>query len=155
YAPLLLLGSWGGLVADRWDKRRLLQITAAAELLIAATLGILTLTDTITVWSLTVLILAVGVVDIVDTPTRQTIINTLVGRDRLPNAIALTSIIVNAARVFGPGTAGILIATLGVGACFLINAATYLAVITGLHLLRVSELFPTTPEVRAKGQIRA
>lgn len=155
YAPLLLLGAWGGLVADRWDKRRLLQITAAAELLIAAALGGLTLTHTIGVWSLTALILAVGVVDIVDTPTRQTIISTLVGRDRLANAIALNSILVNAARVVGPGAAGLLIATFGVGACFLINAATYIAAITGLHLLRVSELIVSAPEIRAKRQIRA
>jgi MFS family permease len=155
YAPLLLLGSWGGLVADRCDKRRMLQITAAAQFVIAATLGVLTLTHRIAVWPLAALILAAGAVDIVDTPTRQTIINTLVGRERLANAIALNSILVNAARVVGPGAAGLLIATFGVGACFLINAATYIAVITGLFLLRASELIVSTPEVRAKRQIRA
>jgi MFS family permease len=155
FAPLLVLGPWGGLVADRHEKRRLLRITAACQVVIAAALGTLTVAHVINVWSLALFILAAGVVDVFDTPARQTFINNLVGRDGLPNAIALNSIVTNAARIIGPGVAGILIASIGVGPCFLANAASYGAVIVSLQAIRPRELFSSAIESRAAGQIRA
>lgn len=155
YAPLLLLGAWGGLVADRHDKRLLLQLAAIIQLVVAAVLGVLTMTHVIDVWSLTALILVAGVVDVVDTPSRQAFMNNIVGRDRIGNAIALNSVLVNGARVIGPGIAGFVISTVGVGPCFLLNAASFGATWLGLQLMRRDELIPTAVEVAAKRQIRA
>ena len=155
YAPLLVLGAWGGLVADRHDKRMLLRLTASIQLVVAAVLGLLTMTHVIDIWSLTALILVAGVVDVVDTPSRQAFMNNIVGRDRLGNAIALNSVLVNGARVVGPGIAGLVISTVGVGPCFLLNAASFAATWLGLQLMRSEELIPTATEVAAKRQIRA
>jgi MFS family permease len=155
YAPLLLLGAWGGLVADRHDKRLLLRLAAIIQLVVAAVLGVLTMTHVIDVWSLTALILVAGVVDVVDTPSRQAFMNNIVGRDRIGNAIALNSVLVNGARVVGPGIAGFVISTVGVGPCFLLNAASFGATWLGLQLMRRDELIPTAVEVAAKRQIRA
>jgi MFS family permease len=155
YAPLLLLGAWGGLVADRHDKRLLLRLAASIQLVVAAVLGVLTMTHVIDVWSLTTLILVAGVVDVVDTPSRQAFMNNIVGRDRIGNAIALNSVLVNGARVVGPGIAGFVISTVGVGPCFLLNAASFGATWLGLQLMRRDELIPTAVEVPAKRQIRA
>jgi MFS family permease len=155
FAPLLVLGAWGGLVADRHDKRLLLRITAVVQLVVAAVLGGLTITHVIDIWSLTGLILVAGVVDVIDTPSRQAFMNNIVGRDRIGNAIALNSVLINGARVVGPGIAGFVIATVGVGPCFLLNAASFAATWLGLQLMRRDELIHTAAEVAAKRQIRA
>ena len=155
FAPLLVLGAWGGLVADRHDKRLLLRITAVVQLVVAAVLGGLTMTHVIGIWSLTGLILVAGVVDVIDTPSRQAFMNNIVGRDRIGNAIALNSVLINGARVVGPGIAGFVIATVGVGPCFLLNAASFAATWLGLQLMRRDELIHTAVEVAAKRQIRA
>ena len=155
FAPLLVLGAWGGLVADRHDKRLLLRLTAIVQLVVAAVLGVLTMTHVIDIWSLTALILVAGVVDVIDTPSRQAFMNNIVGRDRIGNAIALNSVLVNGARVVGPGIAGFVISTVGVGPCFLLNAASFAATWLGLQLMRRDELIPTATEVAAKRQIRA
>jgi MFS family permease len=155
YAPLLVLGAWGGLVADRHDKRMLLQLAAVVQLVVAAVLGVLTMTHVIDIWSLTALILAAGLADVVDTPSRQAFLNNLVGRDRLGNAIALNSVLINGARVVGPGVAGFVISTVGVGPCFLLNAASFGATWLGLQLMRRDELIRTEAEVAAKRQVRA
>jgi MFS family permease len=155
FAPLLVLGAWGGLVADRHDKRLLLRITAVVQLVVAAVLGGLTITHVIDIWSLTGLILVAGVVDVIDTPSRQAFMNNIVGRDRIGNAIALNSVLINGARVVGPGIAGFVIATVGVGPCFLLNAASFAATWLGLQLMRRDELIHTAAEVAAKRQFRA
>jgi MFS family permease len=155
FAPLLVLGAWGGLVADRHDKRLLLRITAVVQLVVAAVLGGLTMTHVIDIWSLTGLILVAGVVDVIDTPSRQAFMNNIVGRDRIGNAIALNSVLINGARVVGPGVAGFVISTAGVGPCFLLNAASFAATWLGLQLMRRDELIHTATEVAAKRQIRA
>jgi MFS family permease len=155
FAPLLVLGAWGGLVADRHDKRLLLRLTAIVQLVVATVLGLLTMTHVIDIWSLTALILVAGAVDVIDTPSRQAFMNNLVGRDRIGNAIALNSVLINGARVVGPGIAGFVISTVGVGPCFLLNAASFAATWLGLQLMRRDELIPTTAEVAAKRQIRA
>jgi MFS family permease len=122
---------------------------------VAAALGVLTVTHVIAVWSLVLLILAAGVVDVFDTPSRQAFMSNLVGRDLLPNAIALNSIITNVARIIGPGAAGLLIAGFGVGPCFFGNAASFAAVIASLQLVRPSELIQSARETRVGRQIRA
>jgi MFS family permease len=155
YAPLLVLGAWGGLVADRHDKQVLLRITAAVQLAVATVLGVLTMTHVIGIWSLTALILVAGVVDVIDTPCRQAFMNNLVGRDRIGNAIALNSVLINGARVIGPGIAGFVISTAGVGTCFLLNAASFAATFLGLQLMRRDELIATATETGTKRQIRA
>jgi MFS family permease len=155
FLPLLVFGPWGGLVADRHDKRALLRVTAMIQAAIAGALGVLTSADLIQIWSLTAFILAAGVVDVFDNPARQAFVNNMVGADRLPNAIALNSVVVNAARIIGPAVAGVLIASVGVGSCFLANALSFGAVIASLQLMRVRELIPSVVEARAAGQIRA
>lgn len=155
FAPLIVMGAWGGLVADRQDKRRLLRITAACQVVIASSIALLTGLHVITVWSLAALILAAGVVDVFDTPSRQSFINNLVGVERIGNAIALNSIVVNAARIAGPAAAGLLIAGVGVTPCFVANAVSYLAVIASVQAIRPRELVGSAVEVRAPGQIRA
>jgi MFS family permease len=155
FLPLLVIGPWGGLIADRADKRRLLRITATCQVVIAAVLGLLTAAHAITVWSLAAFILAAGIVDVFDTPARQAFLNNMVGRDLLPNAIALNSIVVNASRIVGPALAGFLIASVGVAPCFLANAASYGAVILSLQVMRTRELISSAVETRAARQIRA
>jgi MFS family permease len=155
FAPLLVLGPWGGLVADRHDKRTLLRITASCQVVVAAVIGTLALTHVIGVWSLGALILLAGVVDVFDTPARQTFINNMVGPARLGNAIALNSIVVNGARIVGPALAGFLIAHVGAAPCFYANAGSYLAVIASLQLMRAHELQRSRVEARGRGQVRA
>lgn len=154
FAPLLTIGPWGGLFADRHDKRLLLRVTASCQAAIAGTLGALTISHVIALWSLAVLIFTAGLVDVFDTPSRQTFINNLVGIERLGNAIALNSILVNAARIAGPAAAGVLIAGVGVGPCFLANAVSYAAVIAALQAIRPAELVSSARQPRAAGQIR-
>jgi MFS family permease len=155
YAPLLVLGSWGGLVVDRNDARTMLRITATGQAVISAAIGVLTLTGAIRVGSLAALVLAAGVADVFDSPARQTFFHNLVGRDRLPNAIALNSVVINTARVLGPGSAGFLIVSVGVGWCFLLNAASFLMVLACLQLVRRAELVASAVQERGRGQIRA
>lgn len=155
FVPLLTLGPWGGLVADRREKRRLLRLAASCQIVIATVLGVLTIVHLIAVWSLAALIFAAGLVDVFDTPARQTFINEIVGGDRLGNAIALNSVLVNAARIAGPAAAGVLISAVGVGPCFIVNAASYVAVIAALVAMRPAELMVSARASQRPGQIRA
>ena len=125
FLPILLLGSWGGLLADRMDKRSLLIATQAAAGLLAAALAALTLGGAITLWLVYLLALLLGLVQVVDNPTRQSFASELVGPSRVSNAVGLNSAVFTGARVFGPALAGILITVVGTGWCFGINAASY------------------------------
>ncbi|HVX21452.1 MAG TPA: MFS transporter [Acidimicrobiales bacterium] len=154
FLPMLLLGSWGGLVVDRMDKRRLLYITQVASGVLALALGLLTATGTVTMWSVYLIATLFGVVNLFDNPARQTFVSEMVGRDLMPNAISLNSVVMNSARVIGPAVGGTLIYAVGLAACFLFNAASYLAVIAALVLMRPSELHRRPVVVRAKGQVR-
>ncbi|SEG92385.1 Predicted arabinose efflux permease, MFS family [Thermomonospora echinospora] len=154
FLPLLLFGLWGGVLADRYPKRRILMITQAAMGLLALLLGTLAITGTARVWHVYVLAFALGMATVLDNPARQTFVNEMVGRRNLPNAIALNSASFNGARVLGPAVAGLLIAVAGTGPVFLINAASYVAVLFGLAAMRRSELHPGELVPRAKGQLR-
>jgi len=140
FGPYALLGLFGGSLADRLNSRRTLIFTQSASMAVAAALAGLALTHSAQVWEVFLLATASGSVLIVDTPVRQAFTIQMVGRSELPNAIALNSSLFNGSRVFGPAIAGVLIATAGVGICFLINAVSYLAVLTALLLMRESEL---------------
>jgi MFS family permease len=142
FGPYALLGLFGGSLADRLNARRTLLFTQAASMAVAAALAGLALTHSAQVWEVFLLATATGSVLILDTPVRQAFTIQMVGRSELPNAIALNSSLFNGSRVFGPAIAGVLIATTGVGICFLINAVSYLAVVGALLLMRESELHP-------------
>jgi len=135
-------------------KRTLLLATQAVAGLQALTLGILTVTGTVELWMVFLVAAMFGAVTAFDNPTRQSFVLELVGRKELTNAITLNSVTMNAARIVGPGAAGVVIATVGIGPCFLINAASYLAVIGVVALMRTSEmeLLPRVP--RMPGQLR-
>jgi len=154
FLPMLLLGPFGGLVADRTNKRRLLFVTQSAGGLLALVLGILVVTDTVVLWQVYLLALMLGVVNLFDNPARQTFMMEMVGRDDLPNAVSLNTVVMNASRVVGPAIGGVIITVFGLGICFFVNAASYVAVIIGLAMMRVVELHRTEPVERAKGQVR-
>ncbi len=142
FGPYALLGLFGGSLADRLRGRTALVFTQAALMCVAAALAGLALTHSAQVWEVFLLATASGSVLIIDTPVRQAFTIQMVGRPELPNAIALNSSLFNASRIFGPAIAGLLIATAGVGICFLINAVSYVAVVAALVLMRESELHP-------------
>ena len=154
FLPVLLLGPMGGVVADRFDKRRLLFVTQAIAGSLAGILGLLVVTDLVELWMVYALALALGLVTTVDNPTRQTFVLEMVGADELTNAVTLNSVMVNVARVIGPAVAGVLIATVGIGICFLLNAASYLATLASLAVMRTDLLERTPPQPRKKGQLR-
>ena len=155
FAPMLVLGAWAGVVADRLDKRRLLLATQAAMASLALVLGVLTATGTIRLWMVYVLALLLGCATAFDMPTRQAFVSEMVGPDRVTNAVGLNSAVFNSARVVGPAVAGVLIAAVGIAPAFLINAASYLAVIAGLLAMDPARLHRLPPVDRAEGQVRA
>lgn len=151
--PILLFTLYGGVVADRVDKRSLVLLLQSLMLVEALLLGLLTLFGKITVHWVMGLSAFYGFLSAFEVPTRQSLVAEIVPREDLMNAIALGSSAFNLARVIGPAIAGVLIATVGLAACFLINAASYLAVVAGLALMRVER--PARPEpVPAWGALR-
>ena len=155
FLPMLLFGPFGGLVADRMNKRVLLYVTQTAGGLLALALGVAGGQPTpCSCGRSTLLAALLGVVNVFDNPARQTFVIEMVGRDDLPNAVSLNTVVMNASRVVGPAVGGLVIATMGLGACFFVNAVSYGAVIVGLSMMRSVELHPTVPVERAKGQIR-
>jgi MFS family permease len=155
FLPMLFFGVWGGVITDRFNKRHLLYCTQITQGLLALTLGLLVVTHNIDLWMVYVLAATLGFTQVIDNPTRQTFIFELAGPRYLKNAVSLNSTMVNVARIVGPSIAGVLIATVGVGACFLINAASFVAVLLALFAMRASELHSVPPVARQKGQIRA
>lgn len=154
FLPMLLFGTYGGLLADRIDKRRVLMLTQALAGVTALGLAFLTLSGAVQLWMVYGLAFALGMVNVFDNPTRQSFVTELVGRDRVTNAIGLNSAVFTGARVIGPAIAGILITLVGTGYCFLYNGLSYFPVVVALMLMRTSELKRIEPMPRAKGQIR-
>jgi MFS family permease len=152
--PVLLLGPYGGVIADRVDKRRTMVILQAAMGTQALVLGLLTVTGIVTVWEIGVLAALLGVNNAFENPARQSFMSEMVGPENLRNAVTLNSVLVNVARTVGAAVAGVLIATVGVGVCFLVNAASFVAVVASLATLDRSALHPSPPAVRAAGQLR-
>lgn len=154
FLPMLLFGLWGGVLADRYPKRRLLVLTQVAMGGLALVLGVLAVTGTAQVWQVYLLSFGLGMATVVDNPARQAFVVEMVGRGDLPNAVALNSATFNGARMMGPAIAGVLISIMGTGPVFLINAVSVGAVIAGLAAMRVNELHVAEPVARAKGQLR-
>jgi MFS family permease len=150
----MLLSPWGGAFADRYPKRRLLLITQSLMGGLALILGALAITGAVRLWHVYLLALALGLITVVDNPTRQTFVTEMVGQRDMSNAIALNSAIFNLARIAGPAVAGVVISLVGTPVTFVLNAASYGAVLTGLLLMRTGELQPTERTPRARGQLR-
>lgn len=151
--PVLFFGAWGGLVADRLPKRKILYATQAVFGVSSLLLGLVVLSGAVELWMVYAIALLHGFLKVFDNPTRQTFVREMVGKERLTNAVALNSTLMNLARVIGPTIAGILIATLGLSACFLINGISYVAIIFMLTRMRTDELHPAPILQRARGQL--
>ena len=154
FTPVLLFGLYGGVLADRYDKRRLLLAAQAAMGVLALVLAALDLSGAVQLWHVYALAFGLGVASVIDTPVRQAFVSEMVGPDELPNAVSLNSATFNSARIVGPAAAGIAIAAVGTGWVFLVNALSYVAVLAGLQAMRTAELYPTQRVERAKGQLR-
>ena len=154
FLPVLLFGQAGGLFADRADKRRVLYVTQASAGLLAAAFAVLTSTHEMRLWTVYVLAVALGFVNVFDNPARQSFISELVPPDDLPNAVTLNSVSVNIARVFGAALGGVVAAVLGLALCFGLNAVSFAAVLVSLAAMRAAGLFPARRVTREPGQIR-
>jgi len=152
--PVLILGPYGGVVADRVNKRKAMITLQAMMGIQALILGVLTVTHSVHLWEIGVLAFVLGLNNAFENPARQSFMMELVGPEHLRNAVSLNSTMVNVARVVGPGIAGLMIAAVGTGWCFLINAVSFVAVIYSLTSMDMSALNPVTPTPRAKGQLR-
>jgi len=152
--PVLLLGPYGGVVADRIDKRRLMVVLQIAMGLQALVLGLLTVTGAVQLWEIGVLAALLGLNNAFENPARQAFMLEMVGAESLRNAVSLNSVLVNVARSIGPAVAGVLIATVGEGVCFLVNAASFAAVVASLRSLDRNALSPSPPSGRQPGQLR-
>ncbi|HLH14696.1 MAG TPA: MFS transporter [Solirubrobacteraceae bacterium] len=152
--PVLVLGPYGGVVADRVDKRAMMFALQAAMGVQALVLGVLTVTGSVRVWEIGALAALLGLNNAFENPARQAFMLEMVGPENLRNAVSLNSVLVNVARVIGPALAGVLIATVGEGPCFLANAASFVAVLVSLARLDRSAIHPSPPSGREPGQLR-
>jgi MFS family permease len=152
--PVLFLGPYGGVVADRADKQRLMVVLQTAMGIQALVLGLLTVSGVVRFWQVCALAVVLGMNNAFENATRQSFVREMVGRDELRNAITLNSVMVNAARALGPAVGGVLIAAVGIGICFLLNAASFVAVVASLLRMDRSALQPSPPAPRARGQLR-
>ena len=146
FGPFTFFGLFAGVLADRFDNRRLVMTTQAAAMCVSIALAALALTDSATVWAAYALAFLGGTTFVFDAPGRHALTFQLVGREELPNAVALNASLFNASRTIGPAIAGVVIAAAGVGVCFVINAVTFLAVLSALALMRKEELHPVERE---------
>jgi MFS family permease len=152
--PVLVLGPYGGVIADRVDKRRMMVALQAAMGVQALVLGLLTVFGVVRLWEIGALALVLGLNNAFENPSRQSFMLELVGAEHLRNAVSLNSTMVNMARVIGPAVAGVLIAVVGDGVCFLVNAGSFVAVVASLLTMNPEALSPSPPQKRARGQLR-
>jgi len=154
--PVLLLGTWGGAIADAVDRRRLLVATQAAQGGLALALGLLTIFGLVTLWMVWVLAFGLGLARAVDSPARQAFVSELVDREDLARAISLNSTVVAAARMVGPAAGGVVIALVGIGICFIVNGASFIAVLAALLAMDRSSLRSSGVSTRPEpGAVRA
>ena len=155
FLPMLLVGAWGGLIADRLPKHRLLIATQTLHMLPPLALFALAVTGGLSPIAVYAVVFARGVVNAVDYPTRQAFVVEMVGAGRVVNAVSLNSVLIHAARIVGPALAGILIATVGVEPCFALNAATFAVMIAALSGMDTDALRPAAVEPHRAGAVRA
>ena len=155
FAPILVFGPAGGLFADRRNKRRILYVTQTLSGILAAIFAILTGTHVIQMWSVYLLALSLGFVNVFDNPARQSFISEMVPPEDLPNAVTLNSVSLNLARIFGAAVGGVLAAVLGLALCFTCNALSFGAVLLSLAAMNGALLYPAKPVKKMPGQIRA
>ncbi|MGV8852801.1 MAG: MFS transporter [Rhodoglobus sp.] len=154
FGPLLLLMPVAGIVADRFDRRIVLLWTQFSQFVLALGLGILVISGHVELWHVYVFALLLGIATAIDAPARQAFVSELVSDKDLPNAVALNSMSFQSARLIGPAVAGVLVALIGSGPVFLVNAASFAGVLASLWFIRRSQLYPVAKLGRAKGQIR-
>jgi MFS family permease len=155
FLPMLFFGVWGGLLADRLDKRRVLIATQAAQGVLALVLWAAVAGGVVTLWMVYALAFLLGLVTCLDLPARQSFTIEMVGPEHLSNAVALNSAVFNSGRLLGPAIGGILIASVGIGTCFLLNGISYVATVVALQMMEPDKLFRPPPASREKGQVRA
>ena len=154
YGPILFLSPWGGAIADRSEKRRLLLITQSVEMAQSISLAVLAFLPHPPLFGLYGVAIIGGIVLAFDNPLRRSFVTEMVREEDIPNAVVLYSTVVNVSRVFGPALAGLLVVTLGYGWCFTIDAVTYLAVLFCIVIMRPEELHRQPPKPRTKGEVR-
>lgn len=142
FGPFTVLGLFAGIVSDRLDNRRVVMVTQSIQMAFSALLAAVTLLGNVQLWEVYAIAALTGIAVVFDQPARQNLTFQMVGRDELPNAIALNSSLFNTARIFGPALAGVVIAAWGAGWAFAINSVSFLAVLAGLLAMRASELYP-------------
>ena len=155
YLPMLLFGSYGGVLADRYNKRVILYATQGSSGILALVLGICVLVHAVSIPLVFTIAILNGIANLFDVPARQSFVQEMVGRDLIANAVSLNSVIMNAGRLIGPAIATLFIALTGTAGCFIANSVSYLAVITALVAMRESELTPIRRERPRKGQLRS
>jgi MFS family permease len=155
FGPVLVLGAFGGVLADRYDKRRILTATQTAYAVISLTLATIVFTDVVQLWMVFTLSTLNGIVTSLDNPSRQSFYVEMVGEETLTNAVSLNSATFTGARIIGPAAAGLLIATVGMAICFLIDGLSYIAVIAALLAMRPTELHPQRRSTRERGHLVA
>jgi MFS family permease len=154
FAPILIGGAWSGVLIDRLDKRRVLFVTTTLAGLVALALSAVVFVRVDSIGLITVLAFLGGAVNAVDNPARRALVPELVEPGDVTNAVALNNAVFTSARVVGPAIAGVLIATVGIGWCFLLNAVSFLAVLVALEAMRPGEFHPAPRITKAKGQLR-
>ncbi len=155
YLPTLVVGTFAGVLADRYPKRRLIYLTTSGMGLTAMVLGVLEITGLLQIWHLYLLVLVFGVLSAIDTPTRLSFVVEMVGPESLANAVALNSASVNAARLVGPAVAGLLIAATGTGWVILLYTGAAATAVLLISRIRATDLYPPTLAGRTPGQFRA
>lgn len=154
FAPTLLLSLWGGVLADRYDKRRMLFVVQTGMALSALTLGLLDVTGIVVLWQVYLMCFVLGTFSALDVPVRQAFVSEMVGADQVSNAVGLNSMTFNTGRIVGPAVAGVLISGVGTGWVFLLNAASFVAVLAGLAAMDPTRLFRSAAVPRRPGQLR-
>ena len=155
FGPILLIGPWAGLVADRSDKRRLLLIVQVIAMAQSFALGALAFTGDPSVWAIYAIALVGGITIAFDNPARRAFVVEMVPIEHVSNAVSLNTAVMTSSRIFGPALAGLLVATVGFGWCFVADGVSYLAVIAAFWSMRTEELRPSPVTLRAKAQVRA
>jgi MFS family permease len=155
FGPVLLLGAYGGVLADKHDRRRILLWTQATYALLATVMAVLVASDVLTLWMVYTWSVASGIVTSIDNPSRQSFYAEMVGEDGLTNAVSLNSAVFMLSRVIGPAIAGLLIQTVGIAFCFAVDAVSYVAVLFALFTMRPDELFAQRRTTRERGHLLA